>query len=60
MVEAGVIIAEHGAVIKDRYGQLKPNPAITVERDSRAAMLAAFKTLNLDVLPPMKPGRPGG
>jgi P27 family predicted phage terminase small subunit len=60
MNEAAKLIAEHGVAIKDRYGQLKSNPATTVERDSRAAMLSAFKQLNLDVLPPMKNGRPPG
>lgn len=60
MNEAAALIDQHGAVIQDRYQQLKPNPAITVERDSRAAMLQAFKALNLDVLPPLKPGRPSG
>lgn len=60
MNEAAALIGKHGVVIADRYQQLKPNPAVTVERDSRAAMLAAFKQLNLDVLPPQRPGRPPG
>ena len=60
MNEAAALIDKHGVCILDRYQQLKPNPATTVERDSRAAMHAAFKALNLDVLPPQKPGRPPG
>jgi len=58
---AQAIIVEHGAVTQDRWGQLRPNPATTIERDSRAAMLAALKALNLDIEPAReKIGRPGG
>ncbi len=60
MNEAAAVIAKHGVVVADKFGQLKSNPATSVERDSRAAMHAAFKALNLDVLPPQKPGRPAG
>lgn len=60
MREAGALIDKHGVCITDRYQQLKPNPAVAAERDSRAAMLAAFKQLGLDVIPPQKPGRPAG
>ena len=52
MNEAAALIDKHGVCTLDRYGQLKPNPAVNVERDSRSAMLQAFKSLNLDVLPP--------
>jgi P27 family predicted phage terminase small subunit len=59
--QAQALIAEYGAVTKDRWGQLRPNPACTIERDSRAAMLAALKALNLDLEPLRdKPGRPPG
>lgn len=60
MNQAAALVAKHGLVIPDKFGQLKSNPATTVERDSRAAMHAAFKQLNLDVLPPQRPGRPSG
>ncbi len=60
MNQAAELIDRHGVCILDRYQQLKPNPAVAAERDSRAAMLQAFKALNLDVLPPQKPGRPPG
>lgn len=60
MSEAAALVTKHGIVVADKFGQLKSNPATTVERDSRAAMHAAFKQLNLDVLPPMKVGRPSG
>jgi P27 family predicted phage terminase small subunit len=61
MNEARELIAKHGAVVTDRWGQLRANPACTVERDSRAAMLAALKALNLDLEPLRdQPGRPSG
>jgi len=61
MHQASDLIAKHGAVTVDRFGQLRPNPACTIERDSRAAMLAALKALNLD-LEPLRDaaGRPPG
>jgi P27 family predicted phage terminase small subunit len=61
MRQARDLIAKHGAVTVDRFGQLRPNPATTIERDSRAAMLAALKQLNLD-LEPLRDaaGRPPG
>jgi P27 family predicted phage terminase small subunit len=61
MRQAQNLIKKHGAVQKDRFGQLRPNPATVIERDSRAAMLAALKALNLD-LEPLRdgPGRPPG
>ena len=54
-------ITQDGASIKDRWGQVKPHPLLSAERDARAAMLAALKALNLD-LEPLKdrPGRPAG
>lgn len=60
MNEAAALIDKHGVCIRDRYEQLKPNPAVAAERDARAAMLGAFKQLNLDVMPPQRPGRPPG
>ena len=60
MNEAAGLIAEHGVAILDKYGQLKPNPACSVERDCRSAMMAAMKSLGLDVLPAQPPGRPAG
>lgn len=60
MNEAAALVDKHGVCVLDRYDQLKSNPATTVERDSRAAMHSAFKQLNLDVLPPQRPGRPSG
>jgi len=56
--EAQAAIAEHGVMVKDRYGTLKSNPAIAVERDSRNGMLAALRQLNLDAGATNPPGRP--
>jgi P27 family predicted phage terminase small subunit len=60
MNQAAALVDEHGVAIKDRFGQLRANPAVAAERDARAAMLSAFKQLNLDVIPPLKAGRPSG
>lgn len=54
-------IAKDGAVVTDRFGQLKAHPATVVERDARAAMMTALRALNLDVEPLNdSPGRPSG
>lgn len=55
------LIADRGAVFEDRFGQLRPNPATTIERDARAALLAGLKALHLDVEPLYAAiGRPPG
>lgn len=58
---AEAILKKDGMTIMDRFGQPKAHPMTVVERDSRAAMLAALRQLNLD-LEPLRdgPGRPGG
>ena len=61
MKQAQKRIKKDGAIIKDRFDQLRAHPAITTERDSRAQMLMAMKNLNLDIEPLRDgPGRPGG
>ncbi len=61
MRQAQKALAKDGLVLKDRFGQIKPHPLNTVERDSRAQMLAALKALNLDIEPSRDgPGRPPG
>lgn len=54
-------LAAEGVTYRDRFGKPKLHPAVTVERDARAAWLAALKQLNLD-LEPLRdgPGRPPG
>lgn len=58
--EAARLIDEHGIATKDRFGQLRANPAVAAERDARSQMLMAFKQLGLDVIPPGPVGRPPG
>lgn len=61
MHQARELIVKYGAVTSDRFGQLRPNPATTIERDSRAAMMAGLKALNLDIEPLRDAaGRPPG
>lgn len=49
MREAQEAIKRDGATVQDRFGQVKPHPLLTTERDSRSQMLAALRMLNLDV-----------
>lgn len=42
------IIDEHGEVIADRWGQLKPNPATQVEQQARRAFVMLLRELGLD------------
>jgi phage terminase small subunit len=51
MRQAQEAIAQHGVLVRDRYGGLRQNPAIVVERGARDGMLAALKALNLDLEP---------
>ncbi|MBU5635493.1 phage terminase small subunit P27 family [Geomonas sp. Red69] len=61
MRDAQAVIAKEGLTVKDRFDQPKAHPLTTVERDSRAAMLAALKALNLDLEPLQdRAGRPAG
>lgn len=60
MKMASDLVDKHGAVTVDKFNQLKANPACAVERDSRAAMMGALKSLNLDLEPLGKPGRQPG
>ena len=46
--EAREVIDQEGALYLDRFGQPKPHPAISIERDSRIAALRAFRELSLD------------
>jgi P27 family predicted phage terminase small subunit len=61
MRDAQATLERDGATLSDRFGQVKAHPATVTERDSRAAMLAGLRALNLD-LEPLQPrhGRPSG
>jgi len=54
-------IDRDGLTFHDDKGKIKSHPLLPVERDNRAAFLAGFRHLNLD-LEPLRdgPGRPGG
>jgi hypothetical protein len=41
--EAQRAIRQYGALVPDRYGALKQNPACFLERDARAGMLSALR-----------------
>ena len=62
MIQARDRLDTEGLTVTDRFGQPKPHPCAVIERDSRAAMLAALRALNLDMETPLndRPGRPGG
>ena len=51
MWAAQAAIEAQGAVVTDRYGQTKVNPACALEKDSRNGFLLALKQLNLDIEP---------
>jgi hypothetical protein len=55
--EAQRAIRQHGALVPDRYGVPKQNPACLLERDARAGMLSALRALNLDLEPLRDRGR---
>lgn len=59
--EAQAAVEKTGALVPDRYGSLKLNPGLALEKDARNGMLAALKQLNCD-LEPLRdgPGRPSG
>jgi phage terminase small subunit len=45
--EARERIAEDGAYVTDRFGQLRPHPGVAIERDSRLAFARMVRELNL-------------
>jgi hypothetical protein len=58
---ARALLDADGAVVRDRWNQLKQHPAAAIERDSRSGTLQALRALNLDLEPLREaPGRPGG
>ncbi len=50
--EARERIAKDGAYVEDRFGQLRPHPALAIERDSRIAFARILRELDLDAEPP--------
>ena len=45
--EARQILAQDGAIVRDRFGQAKTHPACLVERDSRTQLISALRALKL-------------
>jgi P27 family predicted phage terminase small subunit len=54
------LVQEHGLCTKDRFGQLRANPAALIARDARSAFLRALHELHLDLEPLQAIGRPPG
>src|SRR5713101_3864552 len=48
-VQARKILDRKGLTFRDRFGQPKPRPELTVERDSRIAFARLLRELDLDV-----------
>jgi phage terminase small subunit len=48
---ARLLVERDGLLVESRMGESKPNPAVAIERDARAAFLAGMKQLGLDVEP---------
>jgi phage terminase small subunit len=42
-------IEAEGLTIKDRFDQMKPHPAVAIERDSRIAFARMLREVGLDV-----------
>lgn len=49
MNESRQLIAKDGLTVRNRFGELKPHPAVSVERDSRIAFLRCLRELCFDV-----------
>ena len=47
MHEAREVIEKDGAVVLDRFGQAKANPAVAIERDAAGTMTRALRALHL-------------
>ena len=48
---ARAVIERDGVLTTSRLGEVKPHPAVSIERDARRAFLAGIKQLGLDVEP---------
>jgi phage terminase small subunit len=56
--QARDIIAREGLTVEGRYGS-RPNPCVSIERDSRAAFLQGLRQLHLDLEGPPPSARRG-
>jgi len=57
MEQARLTVEAEGLTASTRDG-IKTHPAVTIERDSRTAMLRALRELGLDIEDGGRPGRP--
>lgn len=46
--QARRILAAEGPMLRDRFGQAKPHPALAMERDARAQLHGALRLLRLE------------
>ena len=51
ILEARAAIEKDGAVVRDRFGQVKTHPATLLERDNRGLMLRYFQAIGLNLEP---------
>jgi phage terminase small subunit len=52
--QAREAIKEHGITYTDRFGDPRPRPEISIERDSRLAFARLIRELDLDTDPPVQ------
>lgn len=48
MREAQAVLKKQGLTVRDRNGIVRPHPCTVIERNSRSALLAAFRSLHLE------------
>lgn len=58
--EARVRVDAEGMTVPDRFGQLKPHPAVAIERDSAIRAARLFRELSLDAEVDTRLPRPTG
>lgn len=56
--QAREAVAEQGLTFKDSSGNLKANPAVAIERDSRTLFARLLRELDLDATVPAERSRP--
>jgi phage terminase small subunit len=60
VLEARRVLKADGPLVRDRFRQLKPHPALAVERDAALVLLKCLRELHLDLEPVLPIGRPPG
>lgn len=58
--QAREAVAEHGLTFKDKGGNIKANPAVSIERDARTLFARLVRELDLDAEAPAERSRPPG